>query len=381
MRRFVPRCALLLALAAAGCGKKGDPLPPLSTRPARTRDLAAEQQGESAEISFPFPSLRVDGAPLRDLAEIDVYRIENPTPSLTKETVATGARSDRAPISGERRHAEAERRREAQILSSANRAATISSDFFSSATRGSRLVWRDDLRPFLSKSPPPALGWAIVTVRRNGERSELSNIATLTPAIPPAAPTDLLAEAEEKRVCLTWEPPERDLSGASVEIAGYRVYRRLLDEPDYGAPLDPEPVPAPEFSDTAAAYGSSYVYTVTAIAKGRPSAEGPPAIQFGIEYRDVFPPPPVVRLDALPEEHRVRLAWTAVEAPDLAEYRILRSEGSAAPVLLAKTGPDRTEYDDETVEVGKTYRYTVQGVDKRGNVGAPSPEVTARPFE
>lgn len=373
--------ALLLAVAAAGCGKKGDPLPPLSTRPARTRDLAVEQQGEAAEISFPFPSLRVDGAPLRDLSEIDVYRMENPSSTLTSEAVAAGARSDRAPISGERRHAEAERRREEQILSASHRVAAITSDFFSAATRGSRLVWRDDLRPFLSASRPPSLGWAVVAIRRDGQRSEISNIATLTPAIPPAAPGGLLAEPEEKRVCLTWGPPAIDLAGAPVEIAGYRVYRRLLDAPDYGPPLDAEPVPVPEFSDTTAAYGSSYVYTVTAIAKGRASAEGPPAIQFGVDYRDVFPPEAVERLDALPEENRVRLSWTAVEAADLAEYRIFRSEGDGPSALLAKTAADRTELDDGTVAVGKTYRYTVRAVDKRGNVGAPSPEVVARPFE
>ena len=372
---------LLLAVAAAGCGKKGDPLPPLSTRPARTRDLSVEQQGESAELSFTFPSQTVGGAPLRDLVEIDVYRMENPSPTLTAEAVATGARSDRAPISGERRRAEAERRREEQIVSSSRRIATIASDFFPAATRGSRLVYRDDLRAFLALPHPPPLGWAVVAVRRNGERSEISNIVTLTPAVPPVAPTDLSADAEAARVCLSWTPPARDLSGAPVEIVGYRVYRRLLDEPDYGAPLDADPVPAPEFADTTAAYGSAYVYTVTAIAKDRPKAEGPPAVQFGIDYRDVFPPPAVSRVDALPEARRVRLSWPAVEAADLAEYRVYRAEGEGAPVRVGSTPADRTEYDDETVVLGRTYRYTVRAVDKRGNESPVSPEATAKPFE
>jgi fibronectin type 3 domain-containing protein len=372
---------LLLAVAAAGCGKKGDPLPPLPTRPARTRDLAIEQQGESAELSFTFPSTRVDGAPLRDLVEIDVYRMESPSPALTSETLATGGPSDHAPISGERRRAEAERRREEQIVAASRRVATIPADLFPAATRGSRLVWRDDLRPFLTLPHPPPLAWAVVTVRRNGERSEVSNIAALTPAVPPEAPADLTADAEPARICVEWRPPEKDLSGAAVEIAGYRVYRRLLSEPDYGPPLNAEPVAVAELADTSAAYGSTYVYTVTAIAKDRPKAEGPPAIQFGIEYRDVFPPAAVERVDALPEEHRVRLSWTAVDAPDVAEYRIFRSEGNGAPVLLGKTPADRTEFDDETVSPGGTYRYTVRAVDKSGNESASSPEVTAKPFQ
>ncbi|HET9793462.1 MAG TPA: hypothetical protein VFS34_03285 [Thermoanaerobaculia bacterium] len=373
--------ALLLAVAAAGCGKKGDPLPPLPTRPARTRDLAVEQQGEAAELSFTFPSLRVDGAPLRDLVEIDVYRMESPSPALTSETLATGGRSDRAPIPGERRRAEAERRREEQIVSASRRVATIPSDLFPAATRGSRVVWRDDLRPFLSIPHPPPLAWAVVTVRRNGERSEISNIATLTPAVPPQAPADLTAEAEPARICLAWSPPGKDLSGAPVEIAGYRVYRRPLADADYGPPLNADPVSLPELADTTAAYGSTYVYTVTAIAKDRAKAESPPAIQFGIAYRDVFPPPPVARVDALPEEHRVRLSWSPVEASDLAEYRIFRSEGDGAPVLLGKTAADRVEFDDETVEPGRTYRYTVAAADKSGNVSPASPEAVAKPFE
>jgi hypothetical protein len=372
---------LLLAAAAASCGKKGDPLPPLPTRPARVRDVAVEQQGELAEISFTFPSQRVDGAPLRDLAEIDVYRIENPSPAFTAEAVSGGARSDRAPISGERRRAEAERRREQQILSASRRVAAISSDFFSAATRGSRIVWRDDLRPYLADAHPPTLAWAVVTVRGNGERSEISNIATLAPAVPPKAPTDLAADAEETRICLSWAPPADDLSGAPVEIAGYRVYRRLLADSDYGPPLDAEPVAAPEFADTTAAYGSTYVYTVTAIAKDRAKAEGPPAIQFGIDYRDVFPPRGVERLDALPEAHRVRLSWDPVDAKDLAEYRVFRAVGSGAPALLGKSAPDRPEFDDATVSPGLTYRYTVVAVDKSGNASQPSPEATAKPFE
>jgi len=372
---------LLIAVAAGGCGKKGDPLPPLPTRPARTHDLAAEQQGESVEISFTFPSQRVDGAPLRDLVEIDVYRMENPSPAFTSPAVAAGARSDRAPISGERRRAEAERRREDQILSASHRAAAIPSDFFSAATRGSRIVWRDDLRPFLALPHPPTLGWAVVAVRRNGERSEISNIATLVPAVPPAAPADLLAEAEEKRICLTWKPPEKDLSGAPVEIAGYRVYRRLLADPDYGAPLNADPVSAPELADTTAAYGSAYVYTVTAIATDRAKAEGPPAVQFGVDYRDVFPPPRVARVDALPEERRVRLSWDPVEAKDLAEYRIWRTENGGALSLVGTAPPDRPEFDDATVSPGGTYRYTVRAVDKSGNESAASPEAVAKPFE
>jgi len=204
---------LALLLLASACGKKGDPLPPLSSRPSRVTDLSVAQKDVAAEVSFSFPSQRVDGAPLRDLDRIEVYRIENPPSEMTAAGTVTGARSDRAPISGERRRAEAARRRERSILEAAHPVATIGADAFPSATRGGRIVFRDPLDTVLGASPPPTLGYAVVTVRRNGERSEISNIPTLAPIVPPAAPAGVFAQPAEKRICVTWQPVESTVSG------------------------------------------------------------------------------------------------------------------------------------------------------------------------
>ena len=376
------RAAALLAalLLASACGKKGDPLPPLSSRPSRVTDLSVVQKDAAAEVSFSFPSLRVDGAPLRDLDRIEIYRIENPPSEMTAAAATTGARSDRAPISGERRKAEAARRRERSILEAARRAAIIGADALPSATLGGRIVFRDPLDAVLATSPPPTLGYAVVTVRRNGERSEISNIPTIAPVVPPAAPAGVLAEPEEKRICVAWHPVESTVSGSPADVAGYFVYRRTLAEAEFGKPLNTEAVAVPEYADGSAAYGSTYVYTVTAVPKDHPAVEGPPAIQFGLDYRDVYPPPAIAHLDALPEEHVVRLSWTPVEADDLAGYVVYRAEGDGNPVKLAERPAAETTYEDRAVSSDRTYRYAVRAVDRAGNLGAASPEVAARPF-
>jgi fibronectin type 3 domain-containing protein/predicted small lipoprotein YifL len=375
------RRALLLAAAVlplAACGKKGDPLPPLPRIPARTTELRVEQRNDVAEISFPFPSLRADGEPLRDLARIEIYRIVDPSPALTGSAPAPAAAgsSDRAPIAGERRRAAAGRARQRSILEAATRIAQVPSDLFDRATRGGEIVYRDGLGPFFSPGPPPRrLAYAVVSVRRGGERSEVSNLAVFSPVEPPAAPRGVLALAEPDRICVLWKPPEN-----GPEAGGYDVYRRALDEPDFGRPLNAKPVAGTEYPDASAAYGRTYVYTVTATAKEHPDVEGPPAIQFGIDYRDVFPPPPVGRVDALPEENLVRVLWDPVSAPDLAGYELDRAADGAEETRLNPQPLAAAEYVDRDVAAGHTYVYTVRSVDRAGNRSAPSPPARARPL-
>jgi len=386
-RRRILFRILLVALAAAACGKKSEPLPPVPALPARTNDVKVEQQGSDVLLSFSFPSQRMDGSPLTDLDSVEIYRIVGPSSSLTRPAPAgaAGGSADRAPISGQRRRAQAGRMRERSFFESATKVGVLHSDLFPSATRGGSLLYHDPIASLLKDAGTkggavPTLGYAIVTVRRNGLRSEISNIATIQPVAPPEAPQGLLAIPEQRRICVSWQPPAPPESGTATEIGGYNVYRRRLEEEDYAQPLNPSPVETTDFADTTATFGSTYVYTVTAVAKDHPGSEGPPAIQFGVQYDNVYPPPAVSRLDALPEEHLVRLSWSPVEATDLAGYDLYRSEDGRPEARLNEKPLVEPGFVDTHVEVGKTYRYRVRAVDIKGNASAPSPAAEARPF-
>ena len=379
MRRAVP--LLLAALAAAACGKKGDPLPPVPPLPARTTDLAVKQQGDLAIVTFTFPSQKRDGSPLIDLSAIEIYRAENVPASILKPApgAAGATHSDRAPIRGERRRAEAGRLREGSFFASAKKIAVLDSAGIAEASRGSEIVYHESIREYFDgKGPAPDLTYAVVSVRRSGERSELSNFATVKPLSPPGAPENLFAFAEENRVCLVWDPPPS--TGEKAPELRYRLYRRTAAEEEFLKPLVGAPIEAAEASDESAAYGSSYIYTVTALFKDHPDSEGPPAIQFGVNYKDVYPPPVVSRLDALSEESVVRLVWTSVEAPDLAGYDVYRSEGEGAPRKLNDKLLTETAFEDVHVAPSTTYRYFIRSVDKNGNASAPSPAAEGRPF-
>jgi hypothetical protein len=379
----------VLVVSALACGKKGDPQPPLPRGPRAVSDLAVEQEGDDAVLTFAFPDRLLTGAPLTDLESIEVYRVIKPSPSLTEPRRAGAAPSSpvssggavQLPGEAARREATNVRLAEEAFYRDAQRVAVLSLPAIAERTRGASVVYRDPLSALWSQgsgSEPAA--YAVIAVRRNGERSPVSNIVTLTPAVPPGPPVLVQAIPEEGRVCLEWVAPETDVLGQPASIGGYHVYRRALSEEEYGQPLDARPVVGTTFVDPSAPYGVPLVYTVRAVLQGNPKVEGLPAEELPILLADVFPPPAPSRLDALSEGNLVRLLWDPVNAPDLAGYLVFRAEEGGAPVLQTKDPVVDPFYTDESAVFGKRYRYTVRSVDRAGNPSAPSPEAVAEPF-
>jgi len=90
---------------------------------------------------------------------------------------------------------------------------------------------------------------------------------------PPGPPQGLLIVAGEGFIALSWDPgPEKDL-------AGYRVWRRAADEPDF-RPLTPQPILENAYTDRAVAKGVTYTYALTAVdAQGNESGRSAPAAE------------------------------------------------------------------------------------------------------
>jgi len=375
---------LLFPLAAA-CGKKGDPQPPLPRGPAAIRDLAVEQEGSDAVLTFTYPDRLMNGDPLRDVASFEIYRVVDPSPALvtTRPPAPRGPApaGDQAPGSAARREAANVRLAESAFFREAKRVDLLAVAAIAEHTRGAAVVYRDPLYPLLHAAKPPAsLAYAVVSVRRGGERSPLSNIASISPDVPQGAPTIVRVTPAEGRICIEWVPPETDLLGRPTKVGGYRVYRRPLAEEEYASPLNADPLDGTVYVDTGAAYGTKPVYTIRATLPGKPKVEGVPALEDGVDYRDVYPPAAPARLDALPEAGLVRLLWDPVAAPDLAGYVVFRTEADAPAVRLTDKPITDAFYTDTTVEPAKRYRYTVVAVDSAGNSSPASPEAVAETF-
>ena len=390
--KFVSALLLGLSLCLA-CGKKGDPQPPLPRGPHAVSDLAVEQEGDDAVLTFTFPDRLMTGGPLTDLSSIEVYRVIKPSASLTEprrpnagpvSTIPSSGGTGGAihlPGEGARREATNERLAEQAFYKEAKRAAVLSLSAIAELTRGASVIYRDPLSALFARGAgTDPIAYAVISVRRSGEKSPVSNIVSLTPAVAPEAPTITGAFPEEGRLCLEWTAPETDLQGQPASIGGYRVYRRTLSDDEYGAPLDAQPVIGTSFVDMAAPYGIPLVYTVRAVLASNPKVEGVPAEELPIILVDVYPPPAPKRLDALSEGNLVRLLWDPVDAPDLAGYLVFRSQDGGVPEPLTKEPLTDPFFTDETARQGARYRYTVRAVDRTGNQSAPSPEASAEPF-
>jgi len=385
-----PALVAVAVLFAVSCGKRGDPQPPFPRGPRAIRDLAIEQIAADAVLTFTYPDRLLDGSPLTDLAAIEIWRVVNPSPALVATPrpgppagSSPGApRTDSAPGAGARQAATSLRVAEEGFYRDAERVASLPVGEIARRTRGATIVFEDPLGPlYARKVVPVSIAYSVVSVRRGGEKSPLSNIVALSPEVPPGSPTLLAVTPEEGRICLEWLPPDRDLLGRpDAKVGGYLVYRRALPEEEYGAPLNAKPVDGTSYVDVNPPYGSQLVYTLRATVPDKPRIEGAAAEESGVNYRDVFPPAAPARLDALSETSLVRLVWDPVAAPDLAGYAVFRSEGNAAPVRLTKDLVADPTWDDTSVQKGHRYTYTVRAYDHAGNESAPSPQAVGEPF-
>jgi len=215
----------------------------------------------------------------------------------------------------------------------------------------------------------------------------------------PEAITSLSATVTERGIELKWAAPAKSSSGDPLgAVKEFRVYRGELIPPSAGqnAPKQPQgpwksPLlqlgasPTPGFRDVSFDYGKPYAYVVRSVVD---SPLGPlesnDSNQIEVTPKDIFPPAApqgvVVALQpgAAPGSLIVELSWPINVEPDLAGYRVYRSdkEGERGSLLTPELLPSPT-YRDTTVESGQQYWYTVTAVDRAGNESAPSSAVAA----
>jgi hypothetical protein len=382
----------LLALSL-GCGKQGPPLPPLRAVPATTKDLQLRQQGTRVLLELTYPKTTVGGLALDGLRAIEVWEAVQPAPREGKPTpldprTFTSIATLRTKVEGE--DVGAATFGDRLILSlPLPEGAIIATPATPPATPAGAApettpsptetptTPAPTTPPASASAPPgapaaaaprsPARFYAVRTVSKQGERSELSNQMSLVPKTPPEPPEQMSTTARADGVLVEWAP----VPGA----LGYAVYRRNAQEKSHGLPVHAGGPDERSWLDNTAQFGQSYIYAVTSFSERDPFIESAITSEREVRYQDRFPPPPPSDLVALAEAGRIRLVWKASDADDLAGYLVYRRGPEGEFRRVTGKPLSAAEYADTDVKPGTAYSYRVTAIDQTGNESAPGSEV------
>ncbi|MDX2811914.1 PA14 domain-containing protein [Streptomyces sp. PA03-5A] len=196
--------------------------------------------------------------------------------------------------------------------------------------------------------------------------------------IKPLAPAGLRAtySGSTAKAGLTWSP------NAEMDLAGYRVYRRLATATVWTRIGGTGLVTSPRFGDTPPPTGAKYVYTLTAVDKAGHASADSTMITVASTDRTAPAVPTGVLATYSESTGAVTVTWAAGKDGDLRSYRVYRRTGAdGAWVRLAPDSAPSTElYLNDQMPGGTagTYSYAVTAVDASGNESARSqaPSVT-----
>jgi len=347
-RRLRPAAlAGLVLLALAGCGKKGDPLPPPRAVPAAVSDLALRQRGDRVLLEFGHPRTTVAGLPLPVIESVTLVELERPAPAAGQPLVVAPPE-----LAGARTVAE---------LAGAELAAAVVGD----------RVRIEVALPQPLPEPAVARAYAVRTKALDGVHSAFSNVAVLVPRPAPEAPGELEARPRKEGIEVRWQAVE----GAA---AGYALLRRAADRPGWGAPLALVEAGVTHWLDTGARYGERYVYTVLALAARAPDIESAPRAEREVDYQDRFAPAPPPALRALALPGQVRLLWEASPDADVAGYRLERAQAAGEFAAVGEGLLTSLEHADGGLAAETVFRYRVVAVDGAGNASEPSATAEVR---
>jgi fibronectin type 3 domain-containing protein len=359
---FSPMWLVWMCFAIAGCGAPGEPTPPSPQIPEAITDLSAHQAGDAVQLSFGAPGKSTRGERLKEPPTMEVLR------GGLKPDGMVDPKSFRV-------------------------VDTIPGSLLASYQQKNKVVFKDAIAPDAIRADPGRSVVYEVRARVSDKKtSASSNDVKLNLYPVPEQVASINLTVTENGVQLKWPAPTRTSGGELLaKVFEYRVYRGELD------PASAESagkqardakwkVPQaligktqePEYLDGSVEYGKTYGYVVkSAVSAGGNLVESGDSALAVVTPKDTFPPAPPQGLVAavLPRENgtaTVDLSWAIGTEPDLAGYRVYRSEqeGVRGQLLTPELLPTPA-FRDTGLPGGKRYWYTVTAVDRAGNESAP----------
>lgn len=361
-----PLCVALCV--AVGCGAPGEPMPPSPPIPASVTDLSARQFGDGAKLTFTMPGKTIHGDRLTETPAVEVLR--------------GSLKPDGSPD-----------------LKSFRVVDTIPGSMVSKYLVDDQLQIVDPIPPEETRAHPGAMiAYRVRTQVSRKRASPDSNAVSfrIFPVAQHVASID--AKVTEAAITLRWAAPTRTSGGDPLTAAPEQhVYRGEIDPRTYDAAtkdisrlkwISPSTLLArtddAAYDDSQFEFGKTYVYTVrSAVTVDGNALESDASDPVVVNAIDTFPPSApqnVVAAVASSSDGPVEidLSWSINTEPDLAGYRVYRSEQESDQGQLAT--PDlllSPAYRDTSVRPDHQYWYRVTAVDRAGNESVPSAPVFA----
>lgn len=323
---------LLAALALTGCGRKGNPVIPGSIAPEMVTGLKARPAPGKVSLTWSAPTKTTEGSRLRNLTMFIVQRGE----------VAEGTKPE-------------------DCSCTYKAIQTIDMESPAPAVIREGKVAFDDV----TVKNDTTYAYRVIAVNRYDRESRPGAPVVARPSVPPAAPTNLAAEADENQIRLSWQAPATSEDGSPLtDLKGYNIYRSPAKGTE-GALINQQLVKGTSFTDIGLETGKSHYYQVKAVDNLTPPwSESKPSNVVAAAPEDRTPPKPPITLIAVPTAKEVRLTWEPNREKDLAGYRVYRSTTPGQghqPVTPAPIGIN--SYADTDVKPGTSYYYVVTAVD------------------
>jgi Fibronectin type III domain len=443
LRSALRLAPLIALLAAGGCGKRGDPLPPLRIVPQPVSDLSLSQRGGSLVLRAVAPRAATDGSRLPVL-ELLVERAEGAGDfAKLAKTKSVKAAPGEALVQREPLPSPGTLVRVSMRVKAKNRV-SASSGIVSLTTQleppapealqaelvaaGVALTWGWTGPPVPAPPPPPAApspaptatptasaaaaasaapaaaptapsSPAAVAPPPPSERPPASGPApVVAPAAPvaaaspgAAAPSPEAAGSPPASVPSPTAGPSAAPTGAPTPQAAPTApptpkppvrgfwIYRRAKEGVFVAPLNAQPLTTQEFQDASAPLGQEWCYVVRYVAATDPVIESADSNERCLAVRDVAPPAAPTGIAVLMRDGVLELSWSISPESDLAGYRVYRAREGQTPVRLAELTPAETVFHDHELQPGVAYVYTVTAFDAAGNESPPSEPAPVRP--
>ena len=429
----VPFFLLVAAALAAGCGKKGPPLPPLVKLPAPPADFTAQRRGSKVDLQFTVPSANTDGTRPANVERVDVYGFTGPatvtddqllkhgtkvasvpakTPHDPNETIEADEPQDEIqPPEGPGLDQGVLARLEEELTDAAMVPADLTKD---AAKPPAATVDTNTSRPLLG--PPPTAAsrtYVSVGVNKRGRKGPVSERVAVPLVLPPGRPASPLVSYDEATITVTWtaaesgalvqEPASGDVLpsepiGPAPPAISYNVYQvspaveaspsavasglsRSAQAPQTETRLTKTPIAETHFSDARIEWGAERCYLVRTVETvGSLTLESDAALATCKKLVDTFPPAAPKGLTAVATEGAISLIWQSNDEKDLGGYIVLRAGVPVENLNPVTSSPIQETTFKDAVQPGIRYVYAVAAVDTVGNMSAPSNRVeeTAR---